>query len=78
MAELKLLKLMQMAINERTRAMEEQYGSAEKMAEAAKAEYTRLGEQQGQLADLLLGLMQQAADPEDEPDRLPAPRPDGG
>lgn len=77
MAELKLLRLMQMGINERTRAMDEKYGGAEKMSEAAKEEYTRLGEQQGRLADLLLGLMQQAASPEDEPDRLPAPPPDG-
>ncbi len=77
MAELKLLKLMQVGINARTEVLEQQYGAAEAMPEEARQEYARLGREQGHLADLLLGLMQETQAPEDNPAQLPGLDPDG-
>ena len=77
MAELKLLKLMQIGINTQTKALEAQYGTGDAVPEAARQEYARLSREQGHLADLLLGLMQEMGDPEDNPDRLPTLGPDG-
>ncbi len=71
MAELKLLRLMQVGINARTQALQQQYGTADAMPEEARQQYARLSREQGHLADLLLGLMQQMQAPEDNPAQLP-------
>ncbi|MHB8900607.1 MAG: hypothetical protein ACYC6Y_17795, partial [Thermoguttaceae bacterium] len=75
MAELKLLKLMQVGLNARTQTLERQYGAGETVPEEARREYARLGREQGHLADLLLALMQEMEAPEDEPGPLPGPSP---
>ncbi len=77
MAELKLLKLMQIGINARTEALEKQYGAGDAVPEPARREYARLSREQGHLADLLLGLMQEMAAPEQDPAGLPSLDPDG-
>jgi len=77
MAELKLLKLMQVGINGRTEALEKQYGAGDAVPEQARQEYARLSREQGHLADLLLGLMQEMAAPEEDPAGLPTLDPDG-
>jgi hypothetical protein len=77
MAELKLLKLMQIGINARTQVLEQQYGTGDAVAEEGRREYARLSREQGHLADLLLGLMQEMEAPEDNPARLPGLGPDG-
>ena len=77
MAELKLLKLMQIGINTQTETLDRQYGNADALPEGARQEYARLSREQGHLADLLIGLMQEMAAPEDDPSRLPSLDPDG-
>lgn len=77
MAELKLLKLMQIGINSQTRALDQQYGTGDALPEQARQEYARLSHEQGHLADLLLGLMQEMDAPEDNPAQLPSLDPDG-
>jgi uncharacterized protein DUF4175 len=77
MAELKLLKLMQIGINAQTQALDQQYGAGDALPAEARQEYARLSREQGHLADLLLGLMQEMDAPEDNPVRLPSLDPDG-
>lgn len=76
MAELKLLKLMQVGINAQTENLDRQYGHDDALPEEARREYARLSREQGHLADLLLGLMQEMDAPEDNPARLPSLDPD--
>jgi hypothetical protein len=71
LAELKLVKLMQEELNRRTRELEKAFGRAGAMSEEARRQYIRLGEEQGQLASLLLQLIKPAENPEDNPDDLP-------
>jgi hypothetical protein len=71
-AQLKLLKLLQLDLNERTRTLAErlQQGGATR-DEAARA-LVRVGEEQGKLADLVRNLSQAEDEkPEDDPDSLP-------
>ena len=71
-AQLKLLKLLQLDLNERTRTLADrlQQGGAAR-DEAARA-LVRVGDEQGKLADLVRNLSQPADEkPEDDPDSLP-------
>jgi len=71
-AQLKLLKSLQLDLNERTRNLADrlQQGGAAR-DEAARA-LVRVGEEQGKLADLVRNLSQPADEkPEDDPDSLP-------
>lgn len=71
-AQLKLLKLLQLDLNERTRTLAErlQQGGAGR-DEAARA-LVRVGDEQGKLADLVRNLSQPADEkPEDDPDSFP-------
>jgi hypothetical protein len=74
LVELKLLRLLQEEINQRTRALEATFGDADSLTDEARREYAQLSEEQGRLAELLLDLIQPQEDPEDNPDALP----DGG
>jgi hypothetical protein len=76
LAELKLLRLLQQEINLRTRQLEETVGGARGMDEEARRRYLLLSEEQGQLADLVLQLLQpKPQDLPDDPARLPNLRP---
>ena len=71
-AQLKLLKMLQLDLNERTRNLADrlQQGGAAR-DEAARA-LVRVGEEQGKLADLVRNLSQPADEkPEDDPESLP-------
>lgn len=70
-AQLKMLKFLQMEINERTRALNEQLGK-QPLSDDQTRELSRLGEQQGELADLVRNLSRpQEANPEENPEALP-------
>ena len=76
-AELKLLKLMQEDVNGRTRALEDQLVRAKTLTNLQQREYQQLSQEQGQLADLVLGLQAgEAADDQDNPENLPDVRDD--
>lgn len=71
-AQLKLIKLMQEEINEQTRTLDQRLGSKTALTADEQLEYARLGEEQGQLADLLRNLAPVVEpDIENDPDRLP-------
>ena len=76
MAELKLLKLMQVGINAQTKALDQRYETGDVLPKAAHRQYSQLSREQGHLADLLLGLMQEMDAPEKDPSRLPRLEPD--
>ncbi|MBX3412654.1 MAG: hypothetical protein KF708_08200 [Pirellulales bacterium] len=82
-SQLKLIKLMQEEINRRTLEMDDAYQQNGSLTEDQQVEYTALGQEQGELADLLQSLIERAPAPE-EPDELdlerqdPAPRPGRG
>jgi len=71
-AQLKLIRLLQEEINVRTAQLDER-GAAGQGSETDAEEYTRLSQEQGQLADLVRNLIRAAAEalPEDDPDALP-------
>ena len=70
-AELKLLKLMQLDISERTRALHDRLGSGKPLTEADQREYNGLSEEQGRLGDLLLQMLAPK-----QPDRDAQPLPE--
>ena len=76
-SELKLLKLMQQDVNSRTRALEDQLARAKTLTDQQRREYQQLSEEQGQLADIVLNLLESedSAD-EDNPESLPDMRDD--
>ena len=74
LAQLKLLKLMQVDVNLRTRALEEAFGSLDELADEAVQHYLELSQEQGRLAELILGLIAPQEDPENDPDNLPDAR----
>jgi len=77
LAELKLLKLLQAEINLRTRQLQEAAAATETLTEQQQREYALLSEEQGRLADLVLGLVPVTqGNPEDDPDSLPRLQPD--
>ena len=71
LAQLKLLKLMQDDVNSRTRTLEEAFGSMDDLADEAVQRYVELSEEQGRLAELILGLISPQDDPENDPAQLP-------
>jgi len=71
LAQLKLLKLMQENVNLRTRSLEEAFGSLDELADEAVDRYLELSEEQGRLAELILGLIAPQEDPESDPANLP-------
>lgn len=71
LVELKLLKLLQQEINQRTQALEQTFGQAESLPDENRREYVQLSEEQGRLAELLLDLIQPQANPEDVPEAMP-------
>lgn len=76
--ELKLLKLMQQDVRERTDAVEARKREGEPLAENDVRELGELAEEQGRLADLMLKLSEpDAPAPEDNPDKLPGADPAG-
>lgn len=71
-AQLKLIKLMQEEINRRTRELDESLGSKSALSAEEQRQYTQLGAEQGQLADLLSNLTPVTEhDIEADPERLP-------
>ena len=72
LAELKLLKLLQQELNRRTRELHEAVEAAGGPTEEHRRQYTAISREQGQLADLVLRLLEtEPQDPEDDPDSLP-------
>jgi hypothetical protein len=72
LSELKLLRLMQVDVNEQTKALEGARRQSGGLTAEQKRTYASLSEEQGKLADLLLDLMQpDEANPEDDPESLP-------
>ena len=72
LAELKLLKLMQEAINKRTAELEEARRKSGQLTEEQDREVESLAQEQGQLADRVLEMIQAAAErPEDDLGNLP-------
>jgi hypothetical protein len=71
-AQLKLLKLLQLDINERTRSVAERMQAEGDARVDAARELERLGVEQGKLADLVRNLSQPADEkPADDPESLP-------
>jgi hypothetical protein len=77
LAQLKLLKLMQEDVNLRTEALEKTFGSLDELADEAVERYLELSEEQGRLAELILGLIAPQEDPENDPANLPGMRLEG-
>jgi len=72
LAELKLLKLLQLEINLRTAELQAALDAGEELSDAQQRDYQALSEEQGRLAILILEFMPAAGpNPEDEPDALP-------
>ena len=63
LAELKLLRMLQQEVNLRTKTLEESSSRPERRSPEALREYTRLSQEQGRLAELLLGVIQEEAVP---------------
>jgi hypothetical protein len=82
LAELKLLKLLQQDLNSQTRRLERKLAELEPGDAAARArlegEYVELSRQQGELADMILGLLPPVvADPEEAAElKLDRPQPE--
>ncbi|MBL9125237.1 MAG: hypothetical protein JNG90_16490, partial [Planctomycetaceae bacterium] len=78
-AQLKLIKLMQEEVNARTRELDESVSKHQTPGPEAQQEYTRLSEEQSQLADLVRNLTPIVAeDIENDPLQLPDLRDDVG
>lgn len=75
LAELKLLRLMQSEIHQRTIELEKhRKGSGKPLSEEVKQQLRELAGEQGRLADLMLNLSQpRRVKPEDDPASLPGP-----
>ena len=72
MAQIKMLKFLQMEINERTKELDNAKVRTQGLSESQLREYTRLSEQQGMLADLVKNLIKPTEEnPEDNPDLIP-------
>jgi hypothetical protein len=72
LAQLKMLKLMQLEINDRTQGLEEQFAKAKELSAEQQQEYQALAEEQSKLADLVLNLSKPKEDaPGDDPAELP-------
>jgi len=71
LVELKLLKLLQQEINQRTQELEQTFGRADRLPDEARREYIQLSDEQGRLAELLLDLIQPQANPEGIPETVP-------
>jgi len=77
LAELKLLRLLQEEINLRTRQLHEAVAAAENVTPEQQRRYAELSREQGQLADLVLQLLQvQPQAPEEDLEGLPDLRED--
>jgi hypothetical protein len=70
LAQLKLLRLLQTELNERTAALEESLDRQAELSPAQREEYAALAEEQGQLAEMLLNLSQ-PDEPATEDERMP-------
>lgn len=78
LAELKLLKLMQEELNQRTAALEEARQQQGELTREQQTQLAELSQEQGRLAELLLSLAAEPQDnPEDDPDSLPDPLNEG-
>jgi len=74
LAQLKLLKLMQVEVNGRTLELETALGARAELTEDEQREYLRLGQEQGRLADLIRDLAEaQGPEPEPDPDLMTEP-----
>jgi hypothetical protein len=74
LAELKLLKLMQETINQRTAELEDARRKTGQLTEEQEGEVDTLAQEQGQLADRVLEMIRAAAQrPEDDLGNLPIP-----
>lgn len=72
LAQLKLVKLLQLELNERTAELATQAAGQNALTAEQARQFTALGEEQGQLADLVNDLSKPTAPaPEDNPDQLP-------
>jgi hypothetical protein len=72
LAQLKMLKLLQQEINERTQELQQQFARTSELTPQQQQEYRTLGEEQSQLADLVLNLSKpKDSAPEDDPGALP-------
>jgi hypothetical protein len=74
LAQLKMLKLMQQDINERTLVLQE--AANRQLTPDEQREYTALGEEQTALADLVLNLSKPEESPEDSPENVPDLKPE--
>jgi DNA-binding transcriptional regulator GbsR (MarR family) len=72
LAEVRLIKLMQEDVNQRTAAIEKARGKTDPLTAEQDEEYDQLSREQSQLADLILDLFQPSEeDPENNPELLP-------
>ena len=74
LAQLKMLKLMQQEINQRTKALDARFGAKhrDELSETEQREFSIVSEQQGEIARLLQNLSRPSEpDPEDAADALP-------
>jgi hypothetical protein len=71
LVELKLLKLLQQEVNQRTQTLEAAFGRTEGVTDEARREYDQLSDEQGRLADLLWDLIAPNEGAEDMPESLP-------
>jgi len=77
LAELKLLKLMQLDVNARTKHLDEKLSAKKQLTADEQKEYVELAKRQGRLADILRKLTQPTeSDPEKNPQKLPGPNSD--
>lgn len=77
MAQIKMLKFLQMEINDRTKELDTAKVRSQGLSESQLREYTRLSEQQGMLADLVKNLVKPTEEnPEDNPDLIPETKKD--
>jgi hypothetical protein len=77
LAQLKLLKLMQEEVHERTKGLQETLERKGNLTPEQLQEYSQLSEEQTQLADMVLNLSKPSdKPPEDDPGKLPSTRQD--
>ena len=70
-AQLKMLKLMQQDVNERTRLLAEKFDATKQLTPDEVREFDDLSQEQSALADLALNLSKPEEKPEDDPGELP-------
>jgi hypothetical protein len=70
-AQLKMLKLMQQEINERTKALAERFDQTQKLTPEEMQEFEALSQDQASLADLALNLSKPDEKPANDPGELP-------